>query len=218
MKLHRWKSIILMGMVLGFAFTSVSAETYRWKDKDGNVHFGASVPAEYADQPYDILNNAGEFVERIVDTSVPVDVIEQEKEKKGRQPLISEEQRQIHRDKLLVIQYTSEKDITDSLDLEMAQLGYDSRFVTESLERGAKALRDEIRVAADQQRSNQPVNEAQKTEIAELYARRLADTKRQQRLEIREQRVRARFQKDLDRYRYLTSKDKPVESVETDQG
>ena len=29
-----------------------AAETYRWKDKLGELHYGSAVPAEYADQPY----------------------------------------------------------------------------------------------------------------------------------------------------------------------
>ena len=45
------------------------ADTYRWKDKDGKVHYGAVVPAEYADQPYDVLNSAGMVIDHVEDTS-----------------------------------------------------------------------------------------------------------------------------------------------------
>ena len=55
------------------------------KDKDGKVHYGASVPAEYADQPYDILNSAGIVIEHVEDTTVPIDVIEEKKER-GHSP------------------------------------------------------------------------------------------------------------------------------------
>jgi hypothetical protein len=209
----------LIAVVLCMAVSSLSAETYRWKDKNGEVHYGASVPAEYAEQPYDILNKSGLVIEHIEDTTIPMEVIEEIKaEKKGRQPLISLEERQAQSDKLLVIQYGSEEDITKALELEVAQLGYDSRLIAQSSQSTNKAIRDQIRLAADKQRSNQPVNEEQQKEIAGLYSRRAMDKKRLAAIEKREERIRARFQKDLDRYRFLTTENQPAEPEQVDQG
>lgn len=209
---------LLVAGLLGLAASPLAAETYRWKDKNGEVHYGAAVPAEYADQPYDILNDAGLVIERVEDTSVPMEVIEEQKEKKKRQPLISEEIRREHADKLLVLQYDSEEDITRALELEVAQLGYDSRLVDQSFESTAKAIRDQIRVAADQQRANIPVNEEQKKEIAALYLRRKQDEKRLKAIAERERNIRERFQAELERYRFLTSKNKSPEPEQADQG
>jgi hypothetical protein len=207
--------LLVTGML---AATPLSAETYRWKDKEGKVHYGSAVPAEYADQPYDILNSAGIVIERVEDTSVPMEVIQEQKEKKKRQPLIPEEVRREQSDKLLVIQYESEDDILKALELEVAQLGYDSRLIEQSAAGTDQAIRDQIRLAADQQRANVPLSEAQKKEIAKLYARRKEDEKRRHDLQKREEQIRARFQSDLERYRVLTSKNKPPEAQQTDQG
>jgi hypothetical protein len=212
-----WISAILCTIILGLAVTSISAETYRWKDKDGKVHYGAMVPAEYADQPYDILNSAGIVIEHIEDTSIPMDVIV-EKKKLGRQPLISEEERRIQSDKLLVIQYQSEEDITGALELELAQLGYDSRLINQSYESTSTAIRDQIRKAANQQRASQPVSDEQEKEIAKLYSRQARDEKRRSAMQIREIKIRARFQAHLERYRFLTSEEKETEEVQVDQG
>jgi hypothetical protein len=215
----KWVITIFIAGILSMTVNSLSAETYRWKDKDGKVHYGATVPAEYADQPYDILNNSGLVIEHVEDTSIPMEVIEAiEEKKKGREPLISEEDRQIQTDKLLVIQYGSEEDITKALELEIAQLGYDSRIIEQSSASTNKAIRDQIRLAADKQRSNQPVNEEQKKEIAGLYSRRARDEKKRAAVERREERIRARFQKDLDRYRFLTTENQQPESDQVDQG
>lgn len=211
--------LLLVSGMLGLAVSPLSAETYRWKDKDGKVHYGAAVPAEYADQPYDILNNAGIVIDRVEDTSVPMDVIEEEKEKKKeRAPLIPEEVRRAQADKLLVLQYSSEEDILKALELEVAQLGYDSQIIDQSYQSTNKAIRDQIRLAADQQRANIPVSEKQKKEIAALYLRRKQDEKRRMAIQNREKVIRERFQVDLERYRFLTSKNKPPETEQTDQG
>ena len=46
----------LVAGIISLSASSLAADTYRWKDKDGNLRYGSSIPAEYAEQPYDILN------------------------------------------------------------------------------------------------------------------------------------------------------------------
>jgi hypothetical protein len=184
--------------------SSLAADTYRWKDKDGKVHYGAAVPAEYAEQPYDILNNAGIVIEHVEDTSVPIEV-RVEKEIQGRKPLISAEERRRQSDRLLVIQYRSEEEITNARDLQIDQLGYDSKIINQSYTSTNNAVRDQIRQAADQQRANQQISEDQQKGIEKLYARLARDEQKRSRMEQREKRIRDRFQADLERYRILTS-------------
>lgn len=209
---HRITKSMLV-VTLCMTVTAVSADTYRWKDKEGNVHYGAAVPAEYAEQPYDILNNAGIVIERVEDTSIPVGVIEQEnEEKKGRQPLISEEERQLQTDRLLLVQYRSEEEIIKALDLEIAQLGYDTRLIDQSFESTSKAIRDQLKRAADQQRAKIAVSKEQHKELNSLYARRANDEKRRAEMKKKEERIRARFDRDLERYRFLTADQQETEA------
>jgi len=214
---RRWIMAVLVTGILGLSATSVSADTYRWKDKDGKVHYGATVPAEYADQPYDILNSAGIVIEHIEDTSIPIDVIEAKKEL-GRQPLISIEERRIQSDKLLVIQYESEDDIASALELEVAQLGYDSRLIDQSFESTSISIRNQIKQAANQQRAGREISADQQKEIARLYALHARDEQKRLAMKEREKRIRARFQEHLERYRFLTSENKEVEEEPVDQG
>jgi len=208
---------ILIATIFSFLVSSLAADTYRWKDREGKVHYGSTVPAEYADQPYDILNNAGIVIEHVEDTSIPVEVIE-EKKVLGRQPLISDEVRQQQADGLLVIQYSSEEDIIKELELEIAQLGYDSKVIGQSFESTGTAIRDQIRQAADRQRAGQEVSKEQQESIAKLHSRRARDLQRKSAIVTREARIRARFQKDLERYRILTSGDKEKDEEPADQG
>jgi len=207
----------LLTGVFCLAATSLMAETYRWKDKDGKVHYGASVPAEYAEQPYDVLNNAGMVIEHVEDTSIPLEVIAEKKIQK-RQPLISDEERLRQSDRLLVIQYRSEEDITVALEQQISQLGYDTRLINQSYNSTSTAIRDQIRQAAEQQRANQPISADQQKGIDRLYARRARDEQKRAAMDKRENRIRTRFQKDLDRYRFLTSDSVEVDEEKEDQG
>jgi len=190
---------------LCFSVTSASADTYRWKDKEGNTHYGATVPAEYAEQPYDVLNSQGVVIEHVEDTSIPIEVLA-EQQIQGRKPLISNEERLRQSDRLLVVQYRSEDDITNALELQLAQLGYDSRLITQSYDSANTAIRDQIAQAADQQRANLPISEEQQKGIDGLYARRSRDERKLASLARRELTIRDRFQAYLDRYRFLTIK------------
>ena len=208
---------MLIAGIFCLSVTSVSAETYRWKDKDGKVHYGAVVPAEYADQPYDVLNSAGIVIDHIEDTSIPLEVIVEEKIKE-RAPLISDEERRRQSDRLLVIQYRSEEDILATLELQIAQLGYDSRLIRQSYDSANTAIRDQVKQAADQQRANLPISAEQQQGIDSLYARRARDETKLAALSKRENRIRDRFQADIDRFRYLTTEKENTDGEQEDQG
>ena len=208
---------ILIAGIISLSVSSLAADTYRWKDKDGKVHYGAAVPAEYAEQPYDILNKAGIVIEHVEDTSVPIEV-RVEEEIQGRKPLISEEERRRQSDRLLVIQYRSEEEINNARDLQIDQLGYDSKIINQSYASTNNAVRDQIRQAADQQRANQQISEDQQKGIEKLYARLARDEQKRSRMEQREKRIRDRFQADLERYRILTSDADTDEDRGTDEG
>ena len=208
---------VLIAGIFALSVTSLAADTYRWKDKDGKTHYGAAVPPEYADQPYDVLNSSGMVIDRVEDTSVPIEVRAEQKIQ-DREPLISEEERERQSDRLLVIQYRSEEEIIEALDLEIAQLGYDTRIINKSYESTNAAIREQIRQAANQQRANRPISPEQQAGIDKLYARRASDEKKRSTMARREERIRNRYQADLERYRYLTSDADPSNEDPQDQG
>ena len=196
---------ILIAGIVSLSVTSLAADSYRWKDKDGKVHYGAVVPAEYADQPYDILNSQGMVIEHVEDTSVPLEVIAEKKIKKERGPLISEEQRRYQADRLLLIRYSSVEEIAQALEVEIAQLGYDKKVVNQSYKSTTSAIRDQISLAADRQRSGLPISPEQQKEIDQLYARQTRDSKKLSVMDNRVNRIQTRFEADIERYQLLNS-------------
>jgi len=203
---RRRTAAILTTLILVLSLPPLAADTYRWKDKNGEIHYGESVPPEYADQPYDVINNQGIVIEHVEDPTVKAAAPVQEKpEKEERAPLISEEERRIQSDRLLVIRYSSEDDIQKQLELELAQVGYDKKVVTQSYESTTAALRSQVSQAADRQRAGQAVTAEQQAEIDQLYARLDQDKKQLAANKVREEKIRTRYANDLERYRFLTS-------------
>ena len=222
MELKLQRIVVLAGSLF-LLIASVSADTYRWKDKDGKTHYVAAVPAEYAHLPYDVLNSSGLVIDHIEDTREPLEV-RAERIVKERAPLISDEERQRQSDRLLVIQYRSEAAIEKALEMEIAQLGYDAKIIQQSFDSTTTAIRDQVRMAANQQRSGKPIIDKQQKEINKLYRRLNRDVNRIAKLDARETRIRSRFQSDLERYQQLTSDhqsdDEELENTEeqVDQG
>lgn len=199
--------------------TPLAADTYRWKDKNGEIHYGEAVPPEYADQPYDVINSQGIVIEHVEDPTERVVATEEKKaEKKEREPLISEEERRIQSDRLLVIRYSSEDDIQKQLELELAQVGYDRKVISQSVDSTSAAIRSQVSQAADKQRAGQDITAEQRTEIDQLYARLAQDKKQLTANRQREERIRTRYAADLERYRFLTSENEEAGQAPGDNG
>ena len=62
------RNLIIICVLLGVSVTAAARQdkpVYKWTDEDGVVHYGDSVPAEYAERPKEVLNDQGIAVSRI---------------------------------------------------------------------------------------------------------------------------------------------------------
>jgi hypothetical protein len=211
--------VILIAAIFSLSVTSLCAETYRWKDAEGKLHYGAVVPAEYADQPYDVISKSGIVIKHVEPEQTALEVKAKE-EIEDNSALIAAEKRQQQSDRLLLVRYRSEEVIHEELAVEIKQLGYDSKLIDQSAASTEAALREQLRQAADRQRANLPITPEQQKNIDKLYSRRAQDKRRRLSLTRREAKTRARFQTDLERYRLLTAKPDTESTDETpaDQG
>ncbi len=80
---------------------------YRWVDKNGQVHYGDSVPAEYANQDREVLNRQGLSVGREEGTITA----EEAKAKAAEEKAARDEQKRKVRDRVLIQTYQSVREI-----------------------------------------------------------------------------------------------------------
>ena len=115
---------MLLALVAGGAEaqTDKQKKLYRWVDKNGQVHYGDSVPAEYAEQDRDVLNKQGVAVSREEGTITP----EEAAAKAAADKAARDEQKRKLRDRVLLQTYQSVKELEtlrdNRLDLVDAQL------------------------------------------------------------------------------------------------
>jgi len=200
--------ILLPALLLAIAAGTVVGEEkqklYKWVDKQGQVHYGDSVPPEYAEQDRDVLNKQGVKVGREEGTITPEEAAAKAAEDKAAR----DEQKRKLRDRVLIQTYQSVKEIEvlrdTRLELVDAQLTIQeqslanlraqraqiermaSRYAPHNPEPGAKPLPDEV--AADLERAASDIA----TQESNLVRRR----------EERES-IRLTFEADIKRYQEL---------------
>jgi hypothetical protein len=64
-------SAIAITLFLSLGADATEARVYKWVDKDGIIHYGDSIPPEYAEQPKQVLNDQGVTVEHLEGKKTP---------------------------------------------------------------------------------------------------------------------------------------------------
>jgi len=199
-------SAVMLALLAGAAGaqTDKQKKLYRWVDKNGQVHYGDSVPAEYAEQDREVLNRQGVSVGREEGTVTP----EEAAAKAVSDKAARDEQKRKLRDRVLLQTYQSVQELEilrdNRLDLVDAQLTIQEQSLSNLRAQRAQIERmaarySPVNAAADAQ----PLPE----ELAADLERSANDIQTQQGnlLRRREERenIRKTFEADIERYKEL---------------
>ena len=191
-----------------------AAEVYRWVDENGEVHYSESLPPDFKDKGHDVLNDQGLVVDEdqkltpqpppeVPDKNAPQELPRDASGLPRPKALYSEAEMQQRMDNFLMLRYDSEQEIIEAMEVEIKQLDYDRRLLEASRSSLNQAYRGQVRLAADEQRSGQAVDAATLDEIRKMRNALAQNDRSMRSLQQREDAIRADFQKQLDRYRYL---------------
>jgi len=199
-------SITLLTVSLLFSSIAQAENIYRWKDEDGKVYYGPVIPPEYANSPYEVLNSAGIVIETVEDPMALQEVpVEDAGKSDELEPLFTEDEVRTRSDGFLLLRYHTEEDLIMAMELEVAQLSYDIRLVNQSHSSAMVSLAAQVKNAADRQRAGVPPDLDLEKSIRALRSRLGKSDGQKAALKVREVKIRATFEENLMRYRYLTS-------------
>lgn len=196
--------VLLFALAAGTAAAEEKQKLYRWVDKQGQVHYGDSVPAEYAEQDRDVLNKQGVKVGREEGTITPEEAAAKAAEEKAAR----DEQKRKLRDRVLLQTYQSVKELEilrdNRLDLVDAQLTIQEQSLSNLRAQRAKIQRTAARYAPVNTEAGAP---PLPDELAADLARSASDIQTQEtnlvrRREEREN-IRQTFEADIKRYQEL---------------
>jgi Domain of unknown function (DUF4124) len=174
---------------------------YRWVDDQGVVHYGDSIPPQYAEKAHEMLNKQGVEVGHTEAQKTPEELAVEARERADAL------KRQQH-DNFLVTTYTSVKDIESLRDVRLDQL-QGQRVAAEAY---VENLHSRLAALQDRAKHFRPYNrraDARKMpdDLAEDLVRTLNELRTQSNaLTAKNEEVlalKAQFQMDIERYREL---------------
>ena len=117
--MNRSVIMILLGLALS---CGAHATMYKWVDTKGRVHYGDTIPPEYANQGNAQLNNNGEVVKRVDAALTPAQIQARDeaaaKAKKEKAEVVEQQRR----DKALLATYTEVEEIDLSMQRNLGQV------------------------------------------------------------------------------------------------
>jgi hypothetical protein len=195
-------AVLLLLPVLAAAQTE--QKLYRWIDKEGNVHYGDSIPAEYAEVDKEVLNEHGITLDVMRGKKSDAELAEERRQEELR--MRREQQRR--QDQALLATYLSVDEIVMHRDRRVDLFQAQSR-VTELYLRNLQKRLESLQTEASRYRpySEDPDAELIKPDLAaDIASTREVITRHQanlQRFQQDEQSIVARFAGDIDRFKQL---------------
>jgi hypothetical protein len=184
--------------------SSKEKKLYRWVDKNGQVHYGDSVPAEYAEQDREVLNRQGVSVGREEGTITP----EEAAAKAAADKAARDEQKRKLRDRVLLQTYQSVQELEilrdNRLELVDAQLTIQEQSLSNLRAQRAQIQRVAARYAPVNTGANaEPLPEDLASDLEQSASDiQTQETNLERRREDREN-IRKTFEADIARYKEL---------------
>lgn len=193
-----------------------AAAYYRYKDKDGNIVMSSTLPPEYANDGYEMLNSSGSVIETVAPRKSDAEIqkeaanlkqLEIEKQKAELQQ--QKDQAQQHKDEILLKSFNSQQDIERARDDKIASIKVLEEIVIENMDGLERQLSVAKNAAATYQQGGQAVPEKlQKTIDSSI--RQIQDNKAfLERKEAEKKEIAEKYQALIQRFQEIQAK-RPV--------
>jgi uncharacterized protein DUF4124 len=191
----------LIPVAAGGAAPDKGAVTYKWTDEQGVVHYGDSIPPQYAQKERTVLNSRGVEVRKLDAQKTPEQLAAADRTQK-------DDFRQRQHDAFLLNTYTSVKDIEALRDVRLDQMRGQkvaAQLYVDSLHSRLSALQERAKVFKPY--SARPDAHKMPDDVAEDLVHTLNELRNQSNALTRknedEAALKAQFQADVERYREL---------------
>lgn len=195
---------ITLALILPLAAGAQQAKHYRWVDEDGVVHYGDSVPAEYAELPKDMVNDRGIKVGEIEGKKSPEQLAAEREALELRQ----QQELQLRADRALLATYLNVDEIQLHRDRRVELFQAQSR-VTELYLRNLRRALDEMETRAKRYKpysSDPGAPQVDPGLVEDIDTTRGTIARHEGNLlkyQSEEQQIIARFEGDINRFKVL---------------
>ena len=197
---------------------SFSAELYKWVDDKGQIHYSDSVPPEAINKKRDVIDQKGIVVDEIGAAKTKAQ-LEEDKRRKAREAIKKQQQDAIHQHDLMLLEtYNNDSDIVKMRERKLAAI---NDIITINQNRIDKLKEDLVpfkKQIAAIQKSNKEIPGELRDKVKEIEDHIAMRVKIIQQQHDEQDRLRDKFQQDLERFRYLTRRQAPGQQVSNGSG
>lgn len=180
---------------------------YRWVDENGKIYYSDQVPPEHAQYRRESLSKKG----RVLEVTEKAKTKEQqaldarlEKLKKAQDKIIAKQKAQ---DKVLLSAYRSVDDMKSALNKKMLLLDSETKVLRTNLKQNESQLEKQLNKAAGYERNGEKIPQFL-LDVIDSTKAQIETIKKEIDKQLEKKKiVRADFEADIDRYKYLTQFD-----------
>ena len=191
-------ALIAVQVALSCLPTVSHANTFRWVDDAGHVHYSDQLPPNEVDRAYSIMNKGGVTVDNVEKAKTK----EELEEEKRRQEIQAEQQNYDH---VLLDTYSNVGDLEDTRDRYIASIEGVIKVSQHKLANLNNDLDKLNKIAANLEREGKPIPEETRQDMANIQSQidRENDFINAQRTQ--QQEVKKKFEADIKRFLELKS-------------
>lgn len=197
--------LLLSLLVAGASLADSNKKIYRWVDKDGVVHFGTSIPPEYAQQSSQQLNEQGQVVGAQAAAKTPEQLAAEAKAKQLADQQAKAAADQKAHDKMLLDTYASTADITRTRDSEISAIDTQINVLSGTINSLQANLAEYQGRAADLSKQNKPVSPNLQKQIDTTREQLVQNQQGLLQQQKHKKEVFDKFAADMARYQQLTA-------------
>ena len=197
-------SLVFAAAAVAGGSSNVKTKMYRWVDKDGVVHYGSSVPPEYAAQQSEQIDSEGNVVKVQQAQKTPEQVAAAQKAQQQALQDAEAAKAQKAKDKVLLDTYTSVEDIQRDRDSKLSAIDAQVNVLNGSISASQTTLAEFQGRANELTSKDKPVPPDLQKHIDGAKQQLIAN---QQQLLLQQQykqQMEDQFVKDIARYKELT--------------
>ncbi|QSA96778.1 DUF4124 domain-containing protein [Methylococcus sp. EFPC2] len=189
----------------------VRADTYRWVDEQGKVHYSDQVPPEEAKRERARLNEQGRRVERVEAAKTPEQLAREKQLKLWRTEQTRLLTEQHDRDLALLRSFRNEEELQRALSSKLETIDAQIKVVISNRQRQEQYLQSLQQKAAGLELQGKPVNKVQRDNIEATRRQIAIHQGKIGSLENEKKLINDQFARDLQRFRNLLAQREELE-------
>jgi len=203
---HRFFTTSILAMIaltlIAFA-PSGEAKSYRWVDKNGQVHYSDHLPPQETDRAYSVINQGGVTVDSVDRAKTKEELAEEQRKQQQEAEQKQRARKQAEYDNILLDTYSKVSDLEDTRDRYIATLEGAIKVAQHKLSNLNSELEQRRKSAANLERDGKPVSDELSKDIAILQTQVDRENSFIQAQRSQQADLRKKFAADIERYKKL---------------